>query len=363
MELKYNGKVKKDIISLSRQVAKKYQKKSFEKDNILIHGDNFIGLSVLLEKYRGKIDLIYIDPPFNTDQVFYVSTNRSNSISKDKNGLVAYSDKMNLDSYLEFLRERLIIMRELLSDRGSIYLHIDYKVGHYVKIIMDEVFGINNFKNDITRIKSNPKNFYRKAYGNEKDLVLFYAKNYSNNIWNDIKIPLDSSEIEKRFTKTDKDGRRYTTIPLHAPGSTASGKTSKPWRGIPVPDGRHWRTDPSEFDKLDSLGLIEWSSTGNPRIKKYADEHKGKKIQDIWRFKDPQKPLYPTQKNSKMIEQIILQSSDKNSIVLDCFAGGGTTLKCAEKLGRKWIGMDSSNISIELIKKQFDDENYSYFEL
>ncbi|MBE6140783.1 MAG: site-specific DNA-methyltransferase [Firmicutes bacterium] len=363
MELKYNGKTNKDIIALAKKDSKKFNNINLYKDNILIYGDNFIGLSVLLEKYKGKIDLIYIDPPFNTDQIFYVTDNRNNAISKSKNGIIAYSDKMDLDTYLEFLRERLILMRELLSEKGSIYLHIDYKVGHYVKIIMDEVFGFNNFKNDITRIKSNPKNFYRKAYGNEKDLILFYAKNYSENIWNDIKIPLDSSEIEERFSKVDIDGRRYTTIPLHAPGSTKNGNTSKPWRGIPVPEGRHWRTDPSEFDRLDSIGMIEWSSTGNPRIKKYADEHQGKKIQDIWRFKDPQKPIYPTQKNSKMIEQIILQSSKEDSIVLDCFAGGGTTLKSAEKLGRKWIGMDSSSVSIGTIKKQFDADSYDYIEL
>lgn len=361
MELVYNGKNTNDIIELSLKKSKKITIESG--NNLLIFGDNYVGLGALLKNYKGKIDLIYIDPPFNTNQVFYVSEERNNSISKGKCGLIAYSDKMNLDEYLEFLRERLILMRELLSEKGSIYLHIDYKVGHYVKIIMDEVFGINNFKNDITRIKSNPKNFYRKAYGNEKDLILFYAKNYSENIWNDIKIPLDISEIEERFSKIDVDGRHYTTIPLHAPGSTKNGNTSKPWRGIPVPEGRHWRTDPSEFDRLDSLGLIEWSSNGNPRIKKYAVEHKGKKIQDIWRFKDPQKPLYPTQKNSKMIEQIIMQSSDNNSIVLDCFAGGGTTLKCAEKLGRRWVGIDSSLVSITVIKKQFKEKDYDYFEV
>ena len=121
--------------------------------------------------------------------------------------------------------------------------------------------------------------------------------------------------------------------------------------GIPVPEGRHWRTDPKEFDKLDEYGLIEWSSTGNPRIKKFADEHKGKRIQDIWKFKDPQKPNYPTQKNPDMIKQIILQSSNKDSIILDCFAGGGTTLECAHTLSRKWIGIDNSAVAMKVIKK------------
>ena len=362
MELIFNGKNKNDILGISSIKAKNLTREEIDAENLLIYGDNFIGMSSIMEKYKGKVDLIYIDPPFNTDQDFYVGESRCNAISKS-DGTVAYSDKMELEEYLEFLRERLVLMRELLSDTGSIYLHIDYKIGHYVKIIMDEIFGFNNFKNDITRVKSNPKNFYRKAYGNEKDLILFYAKNYSQNIWNDIKIPLEDDEIKQRFSKIDENGRHYTTIPLHAPGTTKNGNTSKPWRDIPVPEGRHWRTDPSEFDKLDALGLIEWSSTGNPRIKKYADEHKGKKIQDIWRFKDPQKPIYPTEKNSSMIEQIILQSSNENSIVLDCFAGGGTTLKSAEKLGRKWIGMDNSKVAIGVIQKQLKNSNYKLVDI
>lgn len=341
------------------------EKKNWDNNNrnILIYGDNILGLSYVLEHYQNKVDLIYIDPPFNTENNFYVDGSRCNTISQNKNGVIAYSDKMDLHDYLEFLKERLILMKNLLSDKGSIYLHIDQKVGHYVKVLMDEIFGIKNFKNDITRIKSNPKNFYRKAYGNEKDIILFYSKNYMKNIWNDIRIPLDQKEIEKRFKKVDNNGRLYTTIPLHAPGSTKNGITSQPWRGLSVPEGRHWRTNPEEFDKLDRQGLIEWSSNGNPRIKKFADEHAGKKIQDIWCFKDPQNPIYPTQKNSKMIEQIILQSSNQGSIVLDCFAGGGTTLLCAEKLGRKWIGIDNSIIAIDIIKKQQALKNYDFIQM
>ena len=363
MELYYTGKFKDDIVEMSKSRAELYNVDISTANNILISGDNYIGLGLLLKKYQNKIDLIYIDPPFNTNQIFLISQTRKNTISSPKNGITAYSDKMSMDGYLEFLRERLIIMKELLSERGSIYLHIDYKIGHYVKIIMDEIFGFKNFKNDITRIKSNPKNFNRKAYGNEKDLILFYAKNYDKNIWNDIRIPLGKAEIETRFSKIDGNGRRYTTIPLHAPGETKNGNTSKTWHGMSVPEGRHWRTDPSEFDRLNSLGLIEWSSTGNPRIIKYADEHKGKKIQDIWTFKDPQYPIYPTQKNSKMLEQIILQSSNENSIVLDCFAGSGTTLTCAKKLNRYWVGMDNSAIAIEIIKKQFDANEYKFISI
>lgn len=362
MELKFDNKIsEKQVLSKANK-----NKSPFELNyngSMLFMGDNFEVLSILLNNFRGKINLIYIDPPFNTDQEFFVSENgRANSISHSKNDIVAYSDKMSTDEYLEFIRERLILLRELLSDNGSIYLNIDYKIGHYIKIIMDEVFGKENFKNDIARIKSNPKNFYRKAYGNEKDLILFYTKNYKNNIWNDIKVPLDENEIAERFSKIDENGRRYTTIPLHAPGETKNGPTSKPWRNIPVPKGRHWRTNPEEFEKMDKQGLIEWSSTGNPRIKKYADEHTGKKIQDIWRFKDPQNPKYPTEKNSTMLEQIILQSSNENDYVLDCFAGSGSTLKAAFKNNRKWIGVDNSEVAINVIKSN-KIGNYVFYNL
>lgn len=362
MELKFDNKIsEKQVLSKANK-----NKSPFELNyngSMLFMGDNFEVLSILLNNFKGKINLIYIDPPFNTDQEFFVSENgRANSISHSKNDIVAYSDKMSTDEYLEFIRERLILLRELLSDNGSIYLHIDYKIGHYIKIIMDEVFGKENFKNDIARIKSNPKNFYRKAYGSEKDLILFYTKNHKNNIWNDIKVPLDENEIAERFSKIDENGRRYTTIPLHAPGETKNGPTSKPWRNIPVPKGRHWRTNPEEFEKMDKQGLIEWSSTGNPRIKKYADEHTGKKIQDIWRFKDPQNPKYPTEKNSTMLEQIILQSSNENDYVLDCFAGSGSTLKAAFKNNRKWIGVDNSEVAINVIKSN-KIGNYIFYNL
>ena len=362
MELKFAHKL------TEKQILSKADKVKFDLDidvgnSILFKGDNFQALSILLKKFKNKINLIYIDPPFNTDQEFFISQNgRANSISYSKNDVIAYSDKMNTEEYLEFIRERLILLRELLSDNGSIYFHIDYKIGHYIKILMDEVFGKENFRNDIARIKSNPKNFFRKAYGNEKDLILFYTKDYKNNIWNDIKVPLDENEIAERFNKIDENGRRYTTIPLHAPGETKNGPTSKPWRDIPVPKGRHWRTNPEEFDKMDAEGLIEWSSTGNPRIKKYADEHNGKKIQDIWRFKDPQNPKYPTEKNSQMLEQIILQSSNSGDYVLDCFAGSGTTLKAASKFDRKWIGVDNSDVAINIIKNN-KIGSYIYYDL
>jgi adenine-specific DNA-methyltransferase len=133
--------------------------------NKLIFGDNLLVLKNLIEKQNlaGKIDLVYIDPPFATNNTFTFSDERTSTISNNKNDKIAYTDKLQGTDFLEFLRERLVLLKMLLSEQGSIYLHIDYKIGHYVKIVMDEIFGIENFRNDITRIKCNPKNFARKG--------------------------------------------------------------------------------------------------------------------------------------------------------------------------------------------------------
>lgn len=326
---------------------------------LLIAGDNFDALSILLNSgYHERIDLIYIDPPYNTQQVFTVSDDRTNTISRTGSGTVAYADDLAMPDYLEFMRKRLVLMRELLSPCGSVYVHIDGKVGHYLKIIMDEVFGAGNFKNDIARVKSNPKNFARRAFGNEKDMVLFYAKNAKKNIFNNITTPLTDEDKIEMFQKVDKEGRRYNTVPVHAPGETQNGETGRLWRGMLPPKGRHWRSPPSELDKLDELGLLEWSKNGVPRIKKFADEHKGKKIQDIWRYKDPAYPVYPTEKNSDMLEMIIAQSSNQNSIVLDCFAGSGTTLWAAQNLHRRWIGIDASPVAVQIIQERLGISPY-----
>lgn len=301
-----------------------------------------------------KVDLIYIDPPFATNNIFRIGKNRTNTISSHLNDEIAYSDNLKGAEFLEFLRERLIFAKEILSDTGSIYLHIDYKIGHYVKIIMDEIFGMDNFRNDITRIKCNPKNFDRNAYGNIKDLILFYSKT-KNIIWNNPTIPYSEDDIERLFPKIDTNGRRYTTIPLHAPGETKTGETSQVFKGLKPPAGRHWRCSPKKLEELDNNGLVEWSKNGIPRKIIYADEKTGKKTQDIWEYKDPQYPQYPTEKNLDLLKNIILASSNKDSYVLDFFCGSGTTLLAAEQLGRKWIGIDISEAAIKTAQKKLPD--------
>jgi adenine-specific DNA-methyltransferase len=321
--------------------------------SILIHGDNISGLNYLLNEknLKGKIDLVYIDPPFATGGNFTITDGRATTISNSKNGNIAYTDTLKGKDFIEFLRERLILIKELLSEQGSIYLHIDYKIGHYVKVMMDEVFGIENFKNDITRIKCNPKNFDRIGFGNIKDLILFYTKT-ANPIWNEPREKYTEKDFEKLFPKIDKQGRRYTTVPIHAPGETENGKSNQSFKGICPPKGRHWRVDVETLEQWDREGLIEWSSTGNPRKIIYADEREGKRVQDIWEYKDPQYPAYPTEKNPDLLDLIIKTSSKENSIVLDCFCGSGTTLKSAQTNNRKWIGIDQSELAIKATKEK-----------
>ena len=334
----------------------------FTDKNLLIKGENLAVLQTLRKDYdyAHKIDLIYIDPPFSTNTTFTMGKDRVSTISMSCNDDIAYTDNLKGFEFIEFIRERLIIAKELLSDNGSIYLHIDYKIGHYIKIIMDEIFGMENFRNDITRIKCNPKNFYRRAYGNIKDMILFYSKT-KNTIWNEPKIPFTENDKEKLFKKTDKNGRAYTTIPLHAPGETKNGLTSGLFKGLPPPKGRHWRCDPQELEKLDMAGLIEWSSTGNPRKIIYADEKDGKKMQDIWEFKDYQYPDYPTEKNIDLLKLIISASSNENSLIMDFFCGSGTTLIAAQELNRNWIGIDNSEQAIKTAKQKLSSTENSFF--
>lgn len=338
-------------------------------DNLLIKGDNIEALQWLLDNgYKGKIDLVYIDPPFATGGTFAVdSDGRVATISKSSDSKVAYTDTLKGKEFIAFLKERVELIYELLSDSGSFYLHIDYKIGHYVKVMLDEVFGIENFRNDITRIKCNPKNFDRVGYGNIKDLILFYTKG-KKPIWNHPRVKCNPEDIAALYNKVDKDGRRYTTVPIHAPGET-KGDTNRAFRGLLPPKGRHWRCSVEELERLDDAGLIEWSKTGNPRKINYADEHMTKKAQDIWEFKDPTNPMYPTEKNLDMLKFIIEASSSENSIVMDCFCGSGSTLYAAEVCGRKWIGIDQSEVAIKTVEKRFkptglfDDEKYKFIDL
>ena len=354
ISLEYTGKKSRENILKPITDIQVKELNNKESSNLLLYGDNIKGLYYLLYNLdlKESIDLIYIDPPYNTGRAFRMG----GTISRSEKDQLAYNDNRPFNEYLEFIRERTILLHQLLSNKGSFYLHCDYKIGHYLKIICDEIFGKNNFRCDITRIKCDSKNFKRKNYGNIKDCILFYTKT-NDYIWNAPTEPFTDEEITRLYNKIDDNGERYTTCSIDAPGEVVNGDTGKEWRGILPPKGRHWCTNQTILDEWDKQGLIEWSSKGRPRKIKYAREaiQKGKRLQDIWKFKDPTKVAYPTTKNKELLQTIIQASSNRDSIVLDCFSGSGTTLECANELNRRYIGMDNSKESIKILTEKFKD--------
>ena len=264
--------------------------------NELYFGDNLLLLQYLLKEkqLKGRVSLIYIDPPFATQSTFVSRKQKK-----------AYSDSLTGSDFIEFLRERLILLHELLSPQGSIYLHLDDKMMFEMKLIMDEVFGSSNYRNLIVRKKCNPKNYTRKAYGNIADLILFYTKS-DKYIWSRPVEPLSEDSAKEYHYVEPETGRRFMKVPIHAPG-TRNGETGKPWRGMMPPPGKHWQYPPATLDKMDARGEIFWSKNGNPRRKVYLDQHPGAGVQDIWLdFKDAHNQNikitgYPTEKNPDLL--------------------------------------------------------------
>lgn len=320
-----------------------------EAPNRLYSGENLAVLAALLNdpRVRGKVRLIYIDPPYATKSVF-----------QSRQQADAYTDLLEGAHYIEFLRARLILLRELLADDGSIYVHLDDNMAFHAKAVMDEVFGASNFRNWITRKKCNPKNYTRKTFGNVSDYILFYTRS-DEYVWHRPVEAWTAQRADKEYQYTDdKTGRRYKKVPVHAPG-IRNGETGQPWRGMMPPPGKHWQYRPSTLDEMDARGEIYWSPNGNPRRKVFLDESEGVPVQDMWLdFRDAHNQNihitgYPTEKNPALLRQIIEASSNAGDLVLDCFAGSGTTLEAAHKLDRHWIGIDNSPEALRVILHRF----------
>ncbi|MCL1893295.1 MAG: site-specific DNA-methyltransferase [Holophagaceae bacterium] len=317
--------------------------------NTLFWGNNIEILRKLIkdDSVCKKVRLIYIDPPYATNSVFQ-STQQSD----------AYQDLLQGPYYLEFIRERLVLLRELLADDGSIYIHLDDNMAFEVKILLDEVFGKQNFRNWITRRKCSTKNTTKNQYGNVSDYVMFYTKG-PEYVWNR---PVDlwtDEKIVKEYPCVDPlNGRRYKKVPIHAPG-TRNGETGQPWRGMLPPRGKHWQYTPIRLDEMDANGEIYWSPSNNPRRKIYFDPESGIPKQDIWlEYRDSinqnvKVTGYPTEKNLCMLELIVQASSNPGDLVLDCFCGSGTTLYAAYLHERNWIGIDNSFEAICCTLKRF----------
>lgn len=349
MQLFYDGKASEAEVLQTTPVTPQLLWSDENPVNRLYYGDNLPYLAHLLNDSDvcGKVKLIYIDPPFATNGVFQSRTQND-----------AYHDLRTGSHYIEFLRQRLIILRELLAEDGSIYVHLDENMVFHAKVIMDEVFGLKNYRNFITRRKSSHKNFTRKTYGNISDYILFYTKT-SEYTWNRPIELWTEERAKKEYTNIEPEtGRRYKKVPVHAPG-VRHGATGSVWKGMLPPPGKHWQYTPARLDEMDARGEIYWSATGNPRRKIYLEDSTGVPLQDIWyEFRDMQNQNakitgYPTEKNAEMLDVIIQASSNPGDLILDCFAGSGTTLEQASNLGRWWIGMDESPEALATILKRF----------
>lgn len=338
VSLTYAGKKPHDeILAMKAGQYECRTQGSGEQIRRLYFGENLAALSELMadERVLGQVRLVYIDPPYATQTVFH-----------SRKLVHAYEDVFECAEYLEFMRERLIMLRELMADDGSIYVHLDAKMVFHIKLIMDEIFGADQFRNCITRKKSNPKNYTRKQFGNVSDYILFYTKG-KNYVWNRQVEPWTEERAREYQYIDAASGRRFMKVPVHAPG-VRNGETGKPWRGMLPPPGKHWQFPPATLDEMDARGDIYWSKNGNPRRKVYLDENPGVSVQDIWLdYRDAHNQMvhisgYPTEKNINLLRRIIEASSNPGDIVLDCFAGSGTTLVAADMLGRQWIGVDNS---------------------
>jgi adenine-specific DNA-methyltransferase len=339
-----------------------------DKGGLLFHGDNKEVLAHLLANgFRGKVNLIYIDPPFDSgaDYVRKVSlrgpkgTTKLDGESYALGEQIQYTDIWANDNYLQFMFERLLLLKELLSESGVIYLHCDWNKSHFLRCILDEVFGSNNLRNEIIWQRTSARSD-SKTYNHIHDTILFYSK--SDRItWNKQRVAYDQDYIENFYRFIEKDtGRKFRVGDLTAAG-LRFGETGKPWRGIsPASKGRHWMVSPNELDELDRTGRIYWPQKegGMPGFKRFLDEMEGLLLQSIWTDVVPvsaqatERSDYPTQKPESLLERILTASSNPGDLVLDCFIGSGTTAAVAQKLGRRWIGCDINKGAIQTTTKR-----------
>jgi adenine-specific DNA-methyltransferase len=341
--------------------------------------DNLVALQTLLDekdpvtrdwRYRGKVDLVYIDPPFMVNNDFradntvdidlddeaHVQVKKEPSLVE----ILAYKDtwRQGLDSFLTMLRRRLELLKEFLAPTGSIYVHLDWHAVHYVKVLMDEVFGYENFRNEIVWQRTTAHND-PKQFGRINDRLLFYALDRNQYFFQTVYYDRYSPEQLSRYKDRDARGL-FTGRDLTAPG-IRYGETGKPWRGLdPNTSGRHWSRPPAELEKLLVDGQILLKKDGTPRLdglKIYLSDADGPPAQDVW----PDIGLaptaserlgYPTQKPMALVQRVISASCPPGGLVLDCFLGSGTTAEAAERLGRRWIGIDNGKYAIHLARKR-----------
>ncbi|MEI6601483.1 MAG: site-specific DNA-methyltransferase [Comamonadaceae bacterium] len=343
--------------------------KDLPQGGLLYHGDNKEVLAHLLANgFRGQVKLIYIDPPFDSgaDYVRKVQLRGPKGTLKidgEDYALgeqVQYTDIWSNDNYLQFMYERLLMLKELLSPDGAIYLHCDPSRNSYLRILMDEVFGPDAFINEIVWQRLSAHNDSAR-YGIIHDTIYYYGG--IDRVWNPQRTELREIYVQQFFDQVEEGtGRQYSRSDLTARG-LRNGETGKSWHGInPGEKGNHWKVGVSKLDEWEAEGRIHWPKVegGMPRLKRYLDEalEQGGTAQDIWLDIKPihnqsQELLgYPTQKPESLVSRIISASTNPGDIVLDCFIGSGTTALAAQKLGRRWIGCDINRGAIQTSAKR-----------
>jgi site-specific DNA-methyltransferase (adenine-specific) len=360
--------------------------------NTLFYGDN---LPILREHIADEsIDLVYLDPPFNSNRSYNVLFKEESGKSSEAQ-LAAFDDTWHwgntaeaeyydltvnapltvskmigamreligtnqMMAYLVMMTTRLVELHRVLKPSGSLYLHCDPTASHYLKIILDTLFGPQNFLNEVIWKRTSAHSSALK-YGPVHDTILYYSKS-AQYIWNQQFTPYEDDYLEKHYHQKDQDGRHYTLSDLTAAG-IRHGSSGQPWHGIDVTaKGNHWKFTIERLEELNKIGRIYWPSGGGlPRYKRYLDEVKGTVLQDIWDDIFPinsqasERLGYPTQKPITLLERILQASSNPGDVVLDPFCGCGTAIAAAEKLGRHWIGIDITHLAISLIKYRMKD--------
>lgn len=360
-------------------------------ENLLYYGDN---LDVLRRHIKDEsVDLVYLDPPFNSNASYNVLF-----AEKDGHGaagqIQAFEDTWHWDeaaakqyelvveqggrvsdvlrafreflgtndmlAYLAMMASRLAELRRVLKPTGSLYLHCDPTASHYLKLLLDAVFGVAGYCSEIIWKRTGAHSSARRP-GPVHDVILFYAKS-GDYTWNQLHTPHDPEYLASHYTQVDQDGRRWMADNLTAAG-VRHGSSGQPWRGFDVAaKGNHWKFTHENLERLDKEGRIYWPAKegGWPRYKRLLDEMKGKPIQDIWDDIPPVNAVaaerlgYPTQKPEALLERIIALSSNEGDTVLDPFCGCGTTVAAAQTLKRRWIGIDVTHLSIALIKHRLE---------
>jgi len=311
-------------------------------DNLIVKGNNLLALHTIKSRYRGKVKLIYLDPPYNTS-----------------NDSFCYNDTFNHSTWLTFMKNRLEVAKELLTDDGTIYVQLDYNEVHYAKVLMDEIFGRDNFQAQIIWKRTYAKGD-ANTFGASHDTILFYSKS-ENFFFNKTYTDYDD-EYLARFTHKDERGK-YQDRNLSAKGLKGGGYHYK-WKGV---EG-YYRCPETTMQRLDDDNRIYYTKTGTARKKQYLHEMEGRAVQDIWNdinvinSQSTERVGYSTQKPENLLKRVIESSSEEGDIVLDFFMGSSTTQAVAHKMKRQYVGIEQmiyiEDTSIKRLKSIIDgDQN------